>query len=197
MKKIIITLIVLLLGAGLGFGAYTMVQDHRYQQEISEAKKEVKAADWDQAEKHYKKAQSIKMTPTTQTALTQLDHAKKAGQAAKDENYHLAQSQYQTALNVDDGLQVINSAVSSRLQVVDKDSRTHVETQARMESERKARSSAIQASKDASYSREDSREISKQKAKSASMSKAKAKKQAHTHTDANKHHSKTSEKSAS
>ncbi|SUP53043.1 Uncharacterised protein [Weissella viridescens] len=60
------------------------------------------------------------MTPETRTAETQLSHAIKAQDAVDDENWHLAQSQYRTALEVDDGLTNINSAIQEALNEVNR-----------------------------------------------------------------------------
>ena len=182
MRKFIVALVAILAMIGVGVFSYQYVQNKNYDETIKAAQKAVKAQDWRKAETDYKQAQSIKMTPETRTAETQLSHAIKAQDAVDDENWHLAQSQYRTALEVDDGLTNINSAVQEALNEVNRKNEAAEKASQASAAQASAASAASESAARESYAAQDRAESMAKKQASEAAAKAKAHSKSHTDT---------------
>lgn len=147
MKKIVaaIGLIIILVGAGVGFMRYQDQQS--YQHEIKIAERAVKGQKWKTAQKAYEAAQGKKQTPTTYTALRQLAHIIPAQDDYNHEDWDGAVSQFKLALAIDDGLPLMQKAVKPVLTAA-KEKQTAA---------REASKEAAQAAKASSIARDESR----------------------------------------
>lgn len=176
MRRAIIALLAVILCGFAGYGIYHYVRENKYSDKITAAEKAVEKKDWQNAKKNYKAAQSVKMTPVTRTSIEQLNHAIKAVDATKDKNYVLAKSQYEVALDVDDGNDKINKSIENELADVKVKDRS--ETKEREASEKRASeaSAASEQALQASYAYADSIEVA---AKSAKESSERAKSKRH------------------
>lgn len=176
MRRAIIALLAVILCGFAGYGIYHYVRENKYSDKITAAEKAVEKKDWQNAKKNYKAAQSVKMTPVTRTSIEQLNHAIKAVDATKDKNYVLAKSQYEVALDVDDGSDKINKSIENELADVKVKDRS--ETKEREASEKRASeaSAASEQALQASYAYADSIEVA---AKSAKESSERAKSKRH------------------
>lgn len=147
MKKVVvaISIIIVLVGAGIGFMRY---QDHQsYQHEIQVAKRAVQAQKWQAAKKAYEAAQAEEQTPLTYTALRQLTHIIPAQVDYDHEDWDGAVSQFKLGLAIDDGLPVIKKAVQPLLTTA-KEKQTAA---------REAAKASLQAAKASSLARDESR----------------------------------------
>lgn len=176
MRRAIIALLAVILCGFAGYGIYHYVRENKYSDKITAAEKAVEKKDWQNAKKNYKAAQSVKMTPVTRTSIEQLNHAIKAVDATKDKNYVLAKSQYEVALDVDDGNDKINKSIENEL--ADVKAKDKSETKEREASEKRSSeaSAASEQALQASYAYADSIEAA---AKSAKESSERAKSKRH------------------
>ncbi|RRG18838.1 hypothetical protein D3P96_02310 [Weissella viridescens] len=194
MRKFIFAVIAIIAMVGVGFFSYQYVQNKNYDTTIKSAEAAVTAQDWQKADADYKQAQSIKMTPETRTAETQLDHAIKAKDATEDENWHLAQSQYHAALDVDGGLDNINTAVQKALDEVNHKNAMAEQASKTSAEQASAASAASESAARASFAAQDRAESMSKK--QASEAAAKAKSHAKPQSDTKSSHTSTTSHSS-
>jgi len=116
MKKIILSILALIVVGGALFGGFTYITNNKSAEEnVKAARQAVDQGDWLVAKKYYQKVQNKKPSVEARTALQQLNLLVAGDKATRDKDYETAVNQYNAALKVDGGLARINNKIKEML----------------------------------------------------------------------------------